>query len=58
MVHICPSAREGFGHYINEARSVGAVVLTIDAAPMSEFVVDGESGVVGGQGSPCTRNVV
>ena len=35
--HICPSEYEGFGHYINEALSVGAIVLTIDAAPMNEL---------------------
>ncbi|CCI46453.1 unnamed protein product [Albugo candida] len=49
-IHLCPSATEGFGHYINEARSVGALVLTSDVAPMNELV-DGQSGILVGRSS-------
>ncbi|KAJ3062435.1 hypothetical protein HDU99_005215, partial [Rhizoclosmatium hyalinum] len=45
-VHICPSNQEGYGHYINEARSLSALVLTTNYAPMNEMVVDGESGIL------------
>jgi glycosyltransferase involved in cell wall biosynthesis len=46
FIHICPSCYEGFGHYINEALSVGAVVVTTDADPMREFVQNGNGFLV------------
>ena len=40
MFHICTSENEGFGHYINEAKSAGCIVITLDNMPMNEIITD------------------
>jgi len=37
-LHLCVSEREGFGHYLNEARAAGALVVTTAHPPMNELV--------------------
>lgn len=44
-VHLCTSEVEGFGHYIDEARALASVVVTVDGAPMNELIDEG-SGVL------------
>ena len=44
-IHMCPSAMEGWGQYIDEGRRTKSVVLTLDAPPMNELI-DPKSGVL------------
>lgn len=37
-IHLCCSDTEGFGHYIQEAKSVRSVIVTLNAPPMNNFV--------------------
>lgn len=45
-VFVCPSSAEGYGHYINEARSAGGAVVTVDAPPMNELVTSANGALV------------
>jgi hypothetical protein len=40
MAELCPSAIEGWGQYIDEARRASNIILSLDAAPMNELLID------------------
>jgi len=42
---LCPSSNEGYGHYINQARASGGVIVTTDAHPMNELIVAPSTGI-------------
>ncbi|RLN59316.1 hypothetical protein BBP00_00006558 [Phytophthora kernoviae] len=42
---MCTSLQEGYGHYINQARASGAVIVTTDLPPMNEFLTS-RSGIL------------
>lgn len=52
--HLCTSETEGFGHYLVEGMSVGAVVVTTDAAPMNELI-EADRGVLVGYAETGTQ---
>lgn len=43
---LCPSSIEGYGHYINQARAAGGVIISTDAHPMNELITDPATGVL------------
>jgi hypothetical protein len=45
-VHLCLSGMEGFGHYLNEARAVGALLLTPNYPAMNELITSSKMGIL------------
>ncbi|CEG45277.1 uncharacterized protein PHALS_01585 [Plasmopara halstedii] len=43
---LCPSIMEGYGHYINQARSANALIITTNAAPMNELITPSSGALV------------
>ncbi|KAF4031802.1 hypothetical protein GN244_ATG16316 [Phytophthora infestans] len=43
---MCPSRIEGYGHYLNQARASGGVVVTTETPPMNELILSSEMGVL------------
>ncbi|RLN15094.1 hypothetical protein BBJ28_00009322 [Nothophytophthora sp. Chile5] len=43
---LCPSLMEGYGHYINQARSSRAFIFTTDVAPMSELITPSSGALI------------
>lgn len=45
-VHLCLSGMEGFGHYLNEARAVGALTLATNYPAMNELIIEDDGGIL------------
>ena len=48
---ICISNKEGYGHYINEARYLNKFIITMDYPPMNELVKDKDDKKLDGNGN-------
>jgi glycosyltransferase involved in cell wall biosynthesis len=42
----CISRKEGYGHYINESRYFKTCILSVDAEPMNELVINKKNGLL------------
>ncbi|KAI9914246.1 hypothetical protein PsorP6_006045 [Peronosclerospora sorghi] len=43
---LCPSLSEGYGHYLNQARASGGVIVTTNVPPMNELIPSSKVGVL------------